>query len=232
MWDAPKKDDTSKVIDKNGWIGTKKPGKLNTSMWNAPSKTDDNSPKKGQVTPDKLDIYNEKPLTPASPTRSQKSEEMKKEEMMLIPGACQQSGCKCSVFIENSSKWSKGKCNSCNHPSTNHKQEWVKKDSTKAQQNSLTPQNSDPEKDKSELLKKSTKKLKKECKERKLSVEGGKLDCIDRILLDEQNKIVDVIDEDQEDNNDAADTFYDEMKQWMKENETTFNPQFNDKLKE
>eukprot|EP01084_Bolivina_argentea_P132871 234478_1 len=40
------------------------------------------------------------------------------------------------------------------------------------------------------LLKKSTKQVKKECRQRKLSAQGGKLECIRRILLDESKNEV------------------------------------------
>ncbi len=57
-----------------------------------------------------------------------------KENMIEIRGRCNESGCKCDKYIENPSKWSKGKCKTCDHPPIRHKKQWVK--SIENQQNS------------------------------------------------------------------------------------------------
>eukprot|EP01084_Bolivina_argentea_P252943 424750_1 len=231
VWDKPKiEDNPSPTKDKNGWTGTKNPGKLNVKMWNQPRNSDSSTT---GTTPKKLDIYNET-STPNSVTKSPNSvisdattPDIDKENMIQIKTSCQQSGCKCQQFVEATSKWSKGKCNSCNHASSNHKQEWVARTSTKAR-TSLNPKENDTRKN--ELLKQSTKKIKKKCKTRKLSVEGGKLDCIQRIILSEQKNEVDIIDENVA--NEPENEFYKETRTWMKENELNFNPEFNEKLKD
>merc|ERR1712228_21834 len=57
----------------------------------------------------------------------QEEESINKEDMIEIRGRCKQAGCKCNKFIENPSKWSKGKCKSCGHEGNKHQMQWVKK---------------------------------------------------------------------------------------------------------
>eukprot|EP01084_Bolivina_argentea_P286496 491468_1 len=49
-----------------------------------------------------------------------------KENMVEIHGKCIAQGCKCDKYVENPSKWSKGKCKTCDHPPIRHKKTWVK----------------------------------------------------------------------------------------------------------
>eukprot|EP01084_Bolivina_argentea_P242807 407211_1 len=44
------------------------------------------------------------------------------EEMQAVGGRCTQVSCRCKAFTESQSKWSKGKCKSCNHTEAQHKQ--------------------------------------------------------------------------------------------------------------
>eukprot|EP01083_Nonionella_stella_P179496 637407_1 len=48
------------------------------------------------------------------------------EEMQAVGGRCTQVSCRCKAFTESQSKWSKGKCKTCDHAPSTHKTQWVK----------------------------------------------------------------------------------------------------------
>ena len=128
---------------KNGWKGTENPNKLNTSFWDSAFKKDDNTNKsvQGNMAPKKVNIYGKtfsddkgteivkKPETViiGGDQSKENGDDENKEDMVQVYGRCKQAGCKCNKFIENTSKWSKGKCKSCGHGPNVHQMKWVKK---------------------------------------------------------------------------------------------------------
>eukprot|EP01084_Bolivina_argentea_P242806 407210_1 len=115
------------------------PGKLNTSFWQKAFDKEEVAPKKDA--PKKVNIYgktfyddkeapkDEKPtLKPATViiTDAPKIDEDQKADMVEFRGKCIASGCKCPKYMENPSKWSKGKCKTCDHAPSTHKTQWVK----------------------------------------------------------------------------------------------------------
>eukprot|EP01084_Bolivina_argentea_P272104 463184_1 len=127
------------------WKGTSNPGKLNTSMWETASKKKDKKKPKSPDKPKKVNIYgktfsdDKNSNTPSSKPQTvvitdnnnaaaedNKDDDENKEDMMETRGKCNQAGCKCAKYIKNPSKWSKGKCKTCDHPPIRHKKQWVK----------------------------------------------------------------------------------------------------------
>ena len=75
--------------------------------------------------PEEVTSPNSPPITVSKAPSN--SNDDQKENMIQIAGRCKSAGCKCDKFVENPSKWSKGKCKSCDHPPNNHQQTWIKK---------------------------------------------------------------------------------------------------------
>ena len=127
------------------------PGKLDTSFWTQKAfKKDfkkDNENSNDAAIPKKVNLYGKSFYddkdadTSAQPTEKPKevvygddpssivvvaSGDDNKDGMEQIPGKCIERNCKCDKYVENPSKWSKGKCKTCDHPPTKHKVQWVK----------------------------------------------------------------------------------------------------------
>ena len=132
------------------------PGKLNTSMWEtgaAFGKKDNGNELKAKLgnIPKKVSLYgksfyDDKDTDNNEPQEKPKeviiggddnAEELNTDGMIQIRGKCITSGCKCDKYVENPSKWSKGKCKACPHTEANHKQIWVKKENV--EQNGSSP---------------------------------------------------------------------------------------------
>ena len=57
------------------------------------------------------------PQSPSTPITSSQSQNVS----LAIGGKCAHIGCRCKTYTESASKWSKGKCKSCNHTEAEHK---------------------------------------------------------------------------------------------------------------
>eukprot|EP00486_Rosalina_sp_Unknown_P004942 CAMPEP_0201567572 /NCGR_PEP_ID=MMETSP0190_2-20130828/8120_1 /ASSEMBLY_ACC=CAM_ASM_000263 /TAXON_ID=37353 /ORGANISM="Rosalina sp." /LENGTH=184 /DNA_ID=CAMNT_0047987719 /DNA_START=30 /DNA_END=581 /DNA_ORIENTATION=- len=127
------------------------PGKLNTSFWNSAFKKEDDKPK-GRDIPKKVSLYGksfyaDKDADADEPQEKPKEviiggdddnnndEDDNKDGMVQIRGKCIERNCKCERFVENPSKWSKGKCKTCDHPPIKHKLTWVKKEDVEENNN-------------------------------------------------------------------------------------------------
>ena len=124
------------------------PGKLNTSFWEKGNAFKKDDKPKDRSLPKKVSLYGKSFYDDKDADTSTQPQEKPKEViyggddsanasgsggdddnkdgMIQIPGKCIQQSCKCEQYIENPSKWSKGKCKMCDHTTAKHKMKWVK----------------------------------------------------------------------------------------------------------